>query len=114
MNSYADYEYYRAEYGGTSIPPEQFKGVALRASAYLDSITFGRIEAPTDEVKCACCAIAEELFSEEQHKGVASEKAGDYAVTYSDSGEKKSGNQALFLVAKTFLGNTGLLFKGEC
>lgn len=81
---YADFEYYTQEYLGTRIKEEDFPRLALRAGEYLDRVTFHRIAAlhpAPQEVKKACCAVAElELRLESQEEGKSSETVGSYSV----------------------------------
>jgi len=42
---YADADYYRTAFGGTSIPEEDLPGSLRQASRHIDSLTFGRIRA---------------------------------------------------------------------
>ena len=62
---YADFPYYQDFYCGTSITDAAaFRTAAARASEYLDSITFGRLQngipdACVEQVKNCCCALSE-------------------------------------------------------
>ena len=65
---YADFSYYKDTYCG-EMAEGDFKRLSRQASAYLDSVTFDRIAAVTDEkimerVREACCAVADVLFAE--------------------------------------------------
>lgn len=65
---YADFEFYENSFGGDMIPEESFKKCAVRASNYMDQITFYRLQnSPPDEkyksrISFACCAIAEMMY----------------------------------------------------
>ena len=62
---YANYSDYIYRYLGRAIRSEEdFDRLALRASAFLDRITFGRAEHYRDtkgKLALACCAVAERL-----------------------------------------------------
>ncbi len=40
---YADEEYYKTEYGGSTVPDNELTGALKKASQHIDSLTFGRI-----------------------------------------------------------------------
>lgn len=123
MTVYADYEYYTGTYGGTALTEEDFQPCAVRASLLLDEMTLGRVAgaADLDEVKQACCAIAEQVPGLKQAEAaaassggaIASQKVGNFSVTY------RSGASALSVIrasmedlARLYLGGTGLLYRG--
>lgn len=59
---YADYAYYTGTYCGTLIQEAQWTAAARTADAYLDLVTFGRLQRgwPVDDaVRLAACAAAE-------------------------------------------------------
>ncbi len=110
MVAYADVTYYRDSFLGFLIPEGQFPTYAARASEYLDSLTFGAIPADVpDAVRMACCAVAEEGYRLELGR-VASERAGDYTVTYETGG--RAGKERLHEAALMYLADTGLVFRG--
>lgn len=88
MVIYAEYEYYADVYGGT-LTEELFNRQAVRASRYIDRITFERLknnkETP-DEVKWACCEMCDELQADEaakvEGKSVQSVNNAGYSVTF--------------------------------
>lgn len=88
MNKYADYGFYINEFGGKTIKADDFDSAVLKASTFLDKITFGRIKEPTDDIRFAACAIAERIvtlsqaLNESKGGAVSSEKNGDVSVTY--------------------------------
>ena len=123
MERYADYEFYAEVYDGRSIPEEAFSGAMLKASAYLNRITFGRIQVPyPEEVRYAVCELAElqHKYDKEARDGnreVKSENNDGYSVTYVTEGtDGESPNVVLhrkmYAAAKVWLGNTGLLYLG--
>ena len=59
---YAEYTYYKSTYGGTLLTEETFPAAERAAAAYIDGLTFGRLQrgaAADDAVKRAVCAVAE-------------------------------------------------------
>lgn len=135
---YADFPYYQDFYCGTSITDAAaFRTAAARASEYLDSITFGRLQsgipaACTEQVKNCCCALAEAwaLFLDAKNgilaggKGAkTAETIGKYSVSYSYSmpadviAALLDGNTAglqsyRYRICMQYLGRTGLLYRG--
>ena len=72
--AYADFTYYENTYLGTTIAEADFPRLALRASAVIDQITFGRAATDTTNVnaiKNAMCAVAEEIQNQEAAGGAA-------------------------------------------
>lgn len=111
---YADFSYYRDTYCG-EMAERDYKRLSRQASAYLDSVCFGRIQAVTEEkimekVKDACCAVADVLLLKEQRDGVAAETNDGVSVTYATEG--KTDEERLYQAAVLYLGNTGLLYRG--
>lgn len=111
---YADFSYYKDTYCG-EMAEGDFKRLSRQASAYLDSVTFDRIAAVTDEkikerVREACCAVADVLLRKEQRDGIASETNDGISVTYTTEGS--TDEQRLYRAAVLYLGNTGLLYRG--
>lgn len=90
---YADYAFYTDTYLGTAIGIDEWPALALRASAYLDRLTFGRLKegaAITDDVRMAACAVAEVVQRHQtalavRADGVKSENTDGYSVTWEDS-----------------------------
>ena len=131
---YADYGYYSESYGGSLIPEEKFSYYSSRASEYVDQQTYDRLakgvpEEFADKVSSCCCEIAESLyrFSSVYGSGngagtnIASEKNGQYSITYRSSAESISAelngsgaglSDLLYSIISKHLGTTGLLFKG--
>lgn len=111
---YADYIYYATTYGGNAIAETDFMRMSRQASAFLDSITFGKVcrgDWPNDErVKDACCAIAEMLHKQERGGEVASESNHSVSRSYVTSG--KSAERRMYDAATLYLSNTGLLYAG--
>jgi len=125
MAAYADFTYYSTEYLGTAIASADFARLALRATAVIDSVTFNRaaviMDANTPEstvaaIQNATCAVAEEIQTEEQSgsiDGITSESVGSHSVSYGKGARSAMTNlQKQIEVAKTYLGNTGLMVPG--
>ena len=55
--------------------------ILILRSVHLDNLSF----AETDEISLAkaCCACAEIMYSAQPDKQIASEKVGDYSISYS-------------------------------
>ena len=110
---YADYTYYQDEYHGTAIDEADFLRLSRQASAYLDSLTYGKIHGvwQTDtRVKDACCALAEFSRQQEQGGAVASESNDGTSVTYVTG--DKTPEQQMYSIALLYLSPTGLLYAG--
>lgn len=117
MMVYADYSYYRTEYGGTRVSEEDFQRLSRRASRYLDAITFKRASEATDSalidmISDACCALAEEYLRQEQGGEIASASNDGYSETYVTTG--RTAEQRMYAIACELLGHTGLLYRGVC
>ena len=120
MTAYADYAFYTDKYLGRIIPNENdFAYYALRASEIIDSKTFGRINEITPAVQLACCAAADELYSDASAKakaagGVSSESVDGYSVSYRayDTEAEKAAEKRVNVAIKRYLGGTGLMFRG--
>lgn len=109
---YADYAYYSSVYHG-AMAQGDFDRLSRRASAHLDSLTFGRIkdEWLTDaRVQDACCAVADVLLQVERGGEVASETVGKWSRSYTTQG--KSPQQRIRSEVRLYLGETGLLYCG--
>lgn len=111
--AYADYEYYCNTYKGTMQQPD-FERLCLRASAYLDMVTFGRVlHAPNSlagRIQNACCAVADAMLLNEHGGGIASETNGKVTVNYiAGISNAKTENQRLYEAAARYLLMAGLL-----
>lgn len=120
MTAYADYAFYTDKYLGRIIPNENdFAYYALRASEIIDNKTFGRINEITPAVQLACCAAADELYSDASARakaasGVSSESVDGYSVSYRayDTEAEKAAEKKVNAAIKLYLGSTGLMFRG--
>ena len=127
---YADYRFYKTCFYGTTIPEQNFNAAALKASVYIDYITHGLAQENADlpAVKLCCCAIAEaaelkkEQFSAALHGvaengGKASEKVGEYSVTFTPSEEAaeaadRTYRATAYKAALEYLAPHGLMYRG--
>lgn len=117
---YADVDFYQNKYllGRTEvIPLAEFEFWARKASAYIDTSTFGRIElAIPDEVRFAACELAEAYWTDAQASSLdakRSESVGAYSVSYADQTKKQDElNANLRAILVRWLANTGLLYRG--
>lgn len=117
--SYADFTYYEDTYLGNVIAEADFPRLALRASAQIDRLTFGRAATDTNNetaIKNAMCAVAEEIYAIENSDSseyVTSESQGQYSVSYDPSSvEGRTDTERYSDAAKLYLENTGLMFGG--
>lgn len=134
---YATYEFYRDTYGGTLVSENEFTGLAVKASAYLDYYTMGKakIHANMEAIKLACCALVDkyseidillakskESVSDAVSGGKKSESVGSYSVTYTGAEEIAKFAQSyaaelkneLPQIVQSYLAGTGLLYRGGC
>lgn len=125
MRVYVDYDFYK-EQGGT-MDESAFDRAALKASAYIRSITLGRSDNYVgDELKYATCEVANVFNvvftqSEEQIGAIKSENNDGYSVTYVSEMTEGETREALFRrkaydAARSWLLGTGLLNRkvGNC
>ena len=110
--AYADYEFYTYEYFGSKIHLSEWGQYVVRACAYIDIITFGRLThgaVVTDNVRRAVCAVAEEIAAADEiisanTAGVKSENTDGYSVTYVDKAQAiKDRDNAIRAAADLFL-----------
>lgn len=110
---YADYDYYLNEYSGNAVAEADFTRLSRQASAYLDSLTCGKIRGTwvdDSRVKDACCAVAEVMQKQEQGGEVASESNDGASVTYVTG--STTPEQRMYSTAVMYLSSTGLLYAG--
>ena len=107
--SYATYNHYKCHFKGNAIPSlEIFDRLKIKASAYVDKITFGRITGVTDAVQNAVCAVCDVLYNASGHEGITSENNDGYIVNYAD---EKAIQKQLYQAAALFLPSE-LLYRG--
>lgn len=117
MTNYADYAYYTDTYKGAVIDTASFDLYARRATQIINQHTFGRVQEGNipEEVKMCCCELAEALFKadKEDTKGIASEKVGEYSVSYvSPEAKEKLLGYFVRSIIYNWLSMTGLLYRG--
>ena len=133
--AYADYAYYTGTWLGNAISQLDFPRLSLRASDFIDYYTRGKAARATEyesELAKACCAIAEQMQKDERADDIAtqttdaaitsgngeikSETVGGYSVSYTTSADYASAEKAraqnYIAVARQYLANTGLLYRG--
>lgn len=138
--AYASYDYYRTVYHGTVIAAPDASRLLQRASAWLDYFTIGRAAENPDleELKMACCAIAEQYQTIDSAQSYAarsmhaamedgdaarlqSQSVGSWSKSYRSAGESareassyaREAETSLSAIARQYLGNTGLLYRGR-
>lgn len=137
---YAGYDYYfYGPYHGT-LDAEGFARLAIRASSYIDYVTQNRAKgfADSDAVKMCCCALADQYKVIEDAEALArgsvsagaasggaeiqSETVGGYSRTLRSGGDSAisamkvaaEAKIAMADIAREYLANTGLLYRGRC
>lgn len=104
---YADYAYYQGTYFGSLLTEEQWLAAAREADAWLDRLTFGRLQrgAPVDDaVRMACCAVAEASYRWQQAEterapGLASFNNDGYSESYTTGTDSAAQRDADILAA---------------
>lgn len=94
---FADYEFYKST--GGDLSEVEFAKVAVKASAYIDKITFGRASENADDerVKRCCCELCDTLSAVSESSGglvKQSESIGSWSVTYANSENTSESNYA--------------------
>ena len=109
---YADYTFYTEAYGGKTISAGEWPALALRASAFVDKLTYGRLAAGadvTDEVRLAVCAVAEAEATlaeagADGARGIAAENNDGYSVSYESAAARaEAAARERLAVAELFL-----------
>lgn len=112
-----DYTFYTDTFKGKA-SKEDFERLDIKASAYLDRVTFGRLsdvkdDAVLEKAKLARCAVLDAYLLNEQGGGVASESNDGITVNYvAGISNTKTENQRLREAVGLFLGGTDLLYRG--
>lgn len=114
---YADYNFYSEVYHGTIANAENFDNAELEAEAFVNAITFGRIERLEEipeSVKYAVCSATDAIvkFSESRKGNVTSESNDGYSITYASAITDADCKKELESRVKRWLANTGLLYRG--
>lgn len=120
MATYATITYYAGTYLGKTIESDDFARLALRASKWVDRLTFQRAAAIVtagtattniDMIRMATCAIAEEM--QIGGDAIQSESIGQNSVTYAATSSKMlTAEERYMQAAALYLGSTGLMFPG--
>lgn len=122
--AYVDYTYYSNTYKGTAISSDRFDYYEMQAETIIRELTIGKSDdyADATEVKMATCAAAEQLYNVLEPSdtaadaaNIASEKVGEYSVTYRSvaaSDRIAEAKKAAVVSARTWLAPTGLLYRG--
>lgn len=111
-----EYTYYIGIFRGT-LTESDFNRLSVKASAYMDRVTFGRLAEETDETVLnsaglAFCAVVDAMKQNEEG-GIKSESNDGVSVTYvENSGSAKTDGRRLREAVDLFLGGTGLLYRG--
>ena len=127
--AYVDFTYYSTSFGGTTIPEANFIKLERKARVFIDDITFDRLKNDAtlidDTVKECLCEIMEcnyKLDQEEAETGgklISSETIDQHSVTYAVSDIEKNevdktriNFTKFYTIARQYLSNTGLLYRG--
>lgn len=120
MTNYADITYYTGIYKGAVLDAASFDLFARKATLIIRQYTFNRINDNNipDEVRMCCCELAESEYSQDKVKtgnGIASEKVGDYSVSYVSTADTEALNKSKQAeIINNWLLMTGLLYRGLC
>ena len=114
---YVDYNFYGEVYHGTIATAENFDNAELEAEAFVNAITFGRIERLEripESVKYAVCSATDAIvkLSESRRGNVISESNDGYSVTYVGAITDADCKKELESRVRRWLANTGLLYRG--
>lgn len=135
--TYADFPYYQDFFKGTLIQDEAlFRTFAERASEWIDTVTFDRLQDETlldlhkDKIQKCTCALAEKFFrrnavfsdgvpnfenlpkTSESIRAYSVSMANPYDYVQELSLTDKEFQKSLKSTALHYLGNTGLMFRG--
>lgn len=78
-----DFQYYTMKWNG-NLTEEEYNAVIIKANAYINQITHGRIENIDDNVKNAICAVCDVYHKREAYENgvVLSENLGGHSISY--------------------------------
>lgn len=121
-----DYKYYIEDFGGEKISTESdFKRTINLAETHLCNFAFNRIKNDVENehlIKSCICEMCDAIYDmtlKDNGKVKKSENTDGYSVSYvteridGQDAEKALENK-LYRIAKVYLGNTGLLYRGVC
>ena len=115
---YADFKYYRNDYGGFQIKNERdFKRMEKISEAFVEQVTFGRIAtlvSITDSIRDAICCVADMVAvqNEKREAVVKSESNDGYSISYADAVNDTVLRNEMYRAVRSYLANTGLLYRG--
>ena len=104
---YIDFDWYNEFYQSGEVPEEKFYNLALKATKYIDKITFGRADEADEKVKYAVCATMDEMYKAESRCGIAAESNDGYSISYNNNNDTEN----LYKTAILFLPEE-LLYRG--
>lgn len=105
--AYTDYEFYKNEFYGDTVPESNFLKYAERASDRIDQYTFDRLvdglpenERAKTKVQKAVCAVADEMYKVDQIKKASMDTVGtiqkeDGTVVNKAVSSVSSGNESI-------------------
>jgi len=104
-----DYGFYTDEYKGNAIKSAaEFSAAAEKAGAYVDRVTFGRIDEPEKIHKMAVCAVCDVIYKFPD-SNIVSENNDGYSVRYADDLHSKE--RAMYEAVRDFL-PADILYRG--
>lgn len=121
-----DYSYYIEDFGGEKISSESdFKRIRNLAETHLCNFTFSRIKNDVENehlIKSCICEMCDTIYDmtlKDGGKVKKSENTDGYSVSYvteriDGQDTEKALENKLYRIAKVYLGNTGLLYRGVC
>lgn len=114
--AYLDYLYYKASFGGSTIPETSFLSYERKARVFMDYITFNRLnqdETLIDDIVKEClCEIMECNYKIENDGGIKqSESVGSHSVSFVVNPNTTEYSK-YYKIARMYLGHTGLLYRG--
>ena len=117
LSPYVDYNFYAECYHGSAISDEAFENVELEAEAFVNMVTFGRIERLEEipiQVKYAVCSVADTVanYSEFRKNNISSESNDGYSITYATQVTNDECQREMLAKARRWLSNTGLMYRG--
>lgn len=108
MEIYADYEYYEDEYKGR-FDESSFDKYSVEASLEIKNATHDKAIPEIKEVKNCMCKIVDAMIENEKNQSsIASEKVGNYSVTYNIKSQKDKETEYYYIINQ-YLGSLGLL-----
>jgi hypothetical protein len=127
--AYIDFTYYQTTFGGAAIPEALFNKYERKARVLIDSFTFDRLKNNNDLIddtvkECLCDMMEcnyklDQQEAETDGKIIASESVDGHNVIYAISDNEKNEidkskitKLKLYNIAKDYLGNTALMYRG--